>query len=535
MTAAYNLGMALLRSGQQERGQQLVERSQSLRATGYGTTFSNTYLERGKYAEALASTGAERELVDRTPPGITFNRAAALPSPSTSPGATSPFGRQFRESDLTPEGARRLAASLGGALTLIDVDGDGDLDVVVTAAGSERLFRNDAGRFVEATLGSGLVVRRPAASRSEASQAISTTTASRIFFILRYGRSSLYKNDGKGHFTDITPSSGIRLTPFLPGAAALVDVDHDGDLDLVVAGLADIDASRARAAGRSIAFPDEFAPAPVVLFRNNGDGTFTDISREARIAVSGHAVAIVPTDFDNHRDVDLLVVTHDGPPVLLKNLRDGSFTDVAAAVGLGSASADGAGFTTVAAGDVNKDGYPDFYFGRAQGPGVLALSDRGRFVMTPAPTSAQSAIAGMFVDYDNDGLLDLLTWSVDGPHLARNLGTASTDQTAAMLSGSDLRALSLRRARSAWRISTATDVRISWRSARTARRAGGAPMADEPLDSRAAERTGQQPLGRGVKSPDSGREPRTAIGSVCHHTRGRAGRSDLRTWQSRWR
>jgi Tfp pilus assembly protein PilF len=440
VTAAYNLGMALLRSGQQERGQQLVERSQSLRATGYGTTFSNAYLERGKYAEALASTGAERELVDRTPPGVTFNRTTVLPSPSTSPGATSPFGRQFQESDLTPEGARRLAASLGGALTMIDVDGDGDRDVVVAIVGSERLFRNDAGRFIEATPGSGL-------GGSPADSVPVGVVAGDIdndgipdLFILRYGRSSLYKNDGKGHFTDVTASSGIGLMPFLPGAAALVDVDHDGDLDLVVAGLADIDASRARAAGRSIAFPDEFAPAPVVLIRNNGDGTFTDITREAKIAVSGHAVAIVPTDFDNHRDVDLLVVRHDAAPVLLKNLRDGSFTDVAAAVGLGSASADGAGFTAVTAGDVNKDGYPDFYFGRAQGPGVLALSDRGRFVITAAPTSAQSTIAGMFVDYDNDGLLDLLTWSVDGPHVARNLGTSWSDETASALAGSGSRA-----------------------------------------------------------------------------------------------
>jgi len=435
VTAAYNLGMALLRSGQQQRGQQLIERSQSLRATGYGTTFSNAYLERGKYAEALASTGAERELVNRTPPAVTFNRTTALPSASTSSSATSPFGRQFRESDLTPEGARRLAASLGGGLTLIDVDGDGDLDVVVTTAGSERLFRNDAGRFVDATSGSGLDV--PPADSVPVGSVAGDIDNDGIpdLFVLRYGRSSLYRNDGKGHFTDITASSGIRPTPFLPGAAALVDVDHDGDLDLVVAGLADIDASRARAAGRSIAFPDEFAPAPVVLMRNNGDGTFADITAEAKIAITAHAVAIVPTDFDNHRDVDLLVVMHDGPPVLLKNLRDGSFTDVAAAVGLQSASADGAGFTAVAAGDVNKDDYPDFYFGRAQGPGVLALSDRGRFVITPAPASARSAVAATFVDYDNDGLLDLVTWSVDGPHIARNLGTSWSDETASALAG----------------------------------------------------------------------------------------------------
>jgi FG-GAP-like repeat/ASPIC and UnbV len=107
------------------------------------------------------------------------------------------------------------------------------------------------------------------------------------------------------------------------------------------------------------------------------------------------------------------------------------------------ASADGAGFTAVAAGDVNKDGYPDFFLGRAQGPGVLALSDRGRFVITPAPVAARSAAAAIFVDYDNDGLLDLLTWSADGPHVARNLGTSWSDETVAAFVGSDSRAFSI--------------------------------------------------------------------------------------------
>jgi hypothetical protein len=92
---------------------------------------------------------------------------------------------------------------------------------------------------------------------------------------------------------------------------------------------------------------------------------------------------------------------------------------------------------------VNKDGYPDFYFGRAQGPGVLALSDRGRFVITPAPSSARAAVAAIFVDYDNDGLLDLLTWSADGPHVARNLGTSWSDETASALAGSGSRAFSM--------------------------------------------------------------------------------------------
>src|SRR5207247_1518857 len=68
-------------------------------------------------------------------------------------------------------------------------------------------------------------------------------------FVLRYGGSALYHNEGGGRFVDVTTSSGLPPYPFLPGAAAWVDVDHDGDLDLVIAGLADVEATRRQKGG----------------------------------------------------------------------------------------------------------------------------------------------------------------------------------------------------------------------------------------------------------------------------------------------
>src|SRR4029077_6766427 len=118
------------------------------------------------------------------------------------------------------------------------------------------------------------------------------------------GVSSLYHNDGGGRFSDVTTSAGIARYPFLPGAAALVDVDHDGDLDLVIAGLADLDATVATAAERALTFPGEFAPAPIRRLRNNGNGPFPDTTADAQLTIATHAIAIVPTDFDNRRDVD---------------------------------------------------------------------------------------------------------------------------------------------------------------------------------------------------------------------------------------
>ena len=78
---------------------------------------------------------------------------------------------------------------------------------------------------------------------------------------------------------------------------------------------------------------------------------------------------------------------------------------------------------SVAAADVNKDEFPDFFFSRAGGAGVFALSTgRGRFRLVEAPPRSAGATAAQFLDYDNDGLVDLLTWSADGPHLFRNAG-----------------------------------------------------------------------------------------------------------------
>jgi Tfp pilus assembly protein PilF len=434
VTATYNLGLALTRSGARDEGQRLMEQSQALRGTGYGTTLSNNYLEQGRYAEAVASTGAEPDLVDPSVPPASFT-LTTIASIGDGAASESPFGRRFAAGDLSPAGMRALAASLGGGLTLVDADGDGHLDLFVATNAGQRLYRNDNGRFVDITAGSGLG-GVPAGAVTIGCIAGDLDNDGRPdLFVLRFGGSSLYHNEGNGRFTDVTAKAQFTPYPFLPGAAALVDVDHDGDLDLVIAGLADLDGTRDALGGSSRAFPDEFAGAPVQLLRNNGDGTFTDISREATVQAIGHAVAIVPTDFDNRRDIDLLIVNHDAPPVLFKNMRNGTFRNVAAEVALApspGAESPFSNVTSAAAADINKDDYPDFVFGRADQPGLFALSDgRGRYTVIPAPDGSRGAQAAQFVDYDSDGLFDLLTWSASGSHVLRNLGQRWEDVTPA--------------------------------------------------------------------------------------------------------
>jgi Tfp pilus assembly protein PilF len=370
-SALYNLGIALTRSGQAAEGQKMLERFETLRKSGTAIVFGQTYPDQGRYSEALLSSGAEPDLVDARTPAVRFvDQTAAFLA-----------------------GEKEAAAS-AGRVALADVDGDGDLDLIEVGVSGERLLRNDGGgRFTDVTKAMGL---DPAAGGLGAAVGDVDNDGKADILVVRPKGLSLHHNDGQG-FSDVTAAAGLATTAPAP-VAALVDVDHDGDLDIVLAG----DAAADR------------------LLRNDGKGAFTDVTVAAGLAgPRPRAIGLVPTDFDNHRDVDLVFVNADAPPSLFMNMRDGSFREVAAETGL--AKADGA-FLTVAAADVNKDGFTDFFLGRSQGGDLLALSDGKRgFVVGPAPGS-QGATSAAFLDYDNDGLLDLVTLSPKGLQVFRNVG-----------------------------------------------------------------------------------------------------------------
>ncbi len=435
-TALYGLATALLRAGQREEGQRLMSRFQELRQSGAATTIGQNYLEQGRYAEAVASTGAEAGLVDKTAPEVSFvdaTSAALPPTPGAGADAAVPalFGPPV-PNDAASEMRMWGTLSTNGGVTLFDFDADGDLDLFATHAAGHLLYRNDAGKFTDVTEKSGAFAK-PAAGNGVAAVAGDYDNDERAdLLVLRAGALTLYRNEGAGRFADVTTAAQIPAYPYATRSAALVDYDHDGDLDIFVAGLADLTKKKAApAASGALNFPVDFAGAPNLLLRNNGDGKFTDVTAKAGLAggADNHATAVVATDYDNRRDVDLLVAQFGARPALYKNQRDGTFRDVGADVGLReSLSA-----TSVAAGDVNKDGFTDFYFGASDAPGHFATTDgRGRFRMSPAtpsgPAGAQSGArpVSQFLDYDNDGLLDLVSvWteaSGGGLHVRRNVG-----------------------------------------------------------------------------------------------------------------
>lgn len=342
-TAAYNLALAQLRNGQREEGQAMMRQFQRLRDSNYSTAIGQNYLEQGAYAEALASTGAEADLVDTKTPNVTFIDGTERWLPSLTKEKESnkikDRSRELLGSQVSPQEWERqkneIVSAFSGDLCMIDIDGDGDLDLLEVTPNLLRLFRNDNGVFVEVTEGSGLT-KMPADSICLRAIAGDFDNDGKTdLFILRYGTSSLYKNQGAGKFVDVTAEAGIQAYPFLALSTAFVDIDHDGDLDIFIAGFADVNLSPATRTKPSLTFPGDFSNAPNLLLRNDGNGKFTDITKEAQLATSaGHAVAVVPTDFNNHRDIDLFVINYGAAPTLYSNLRDGTFRDVAMEVGL---------------------------------------------------------------------------------------------------------------------------------------------------------------------------------------------------------
>ena len=379
-TALYNLGTALIRAGQREEGQKIIQQFQALRERGSGTTLGTNYLEQGRYAEAILSI-PEQESADMRVPEVTFTDVTSTVLPAG----------EWMSPDISVE------KNGGGAIVLFDYDLDGDLDLLEVAVTRQRLARNDGGKFVDVTSNAGGLAKAATTAGTSAIAGDFDNDGRPDLFILRTGTGTLYHNDGHGSFSDVTATAKIPASPGASKATAFVDYDHDGDLDIFIAG------------------------QPHQLLRNNGDRTFTDQTAEAKLNEKVTARAVVPTDFDNRRDIDLLVASAEKIS-LWRNMRDGTFRDVAAEVGIASLK----GVTSVAAGDFNKDGFTDFYLSNA---GFAMSNGKERFEIVTPFEGLFSANASQLLDYDNDGRLDLVLATDNGIRVWRNGNRTGVDPT----------------------------------------------------------------------------------------------------------
>lgn len=384
-TALYNLGIVLTRAGRRTEGQVELERFQKLKESGAASTLGQSYPDQGRYAEAQPCTGSE-VLAPATPaPAVTF---ADVTSAWLAAPADGHAQRPPEEAEL-------------GDVTAADLDDDDQLELVVTGAAGLRLLRREGPRWIDATRAAGLpdgAVRAALAGDLDGD-------GRPDLLLLRAAGAQLWKNLGGLRFQDASATSGwTGQSAGARAAAALVDADHDGDLDVLMG-----------------------SAAGTRLWRNDGQGRFSDVTVSAGLEGLGALAALVPTDFDNRRDVDLLAVPLAGAVRLLRNLRDHSFRDEAEASGVGTVPG-----RCAAAGDIDKDGATDFFLCGSAGPDRLLLSNlRGRFRPVAGMGLPTGSRAALLLDYDGDGLLDVLAAAADGLHLWRNLGAARFEDVTA--------------------------------------------------------------------------------------------------------
>ena len=149
-------------------------------------------------------------------------------------------------------------------------------------------------------------------------------------YVCNFRQNALYKNNGDGTFTDAAQEAGVA-DPRWSSAAVFFDMENDGDLDLFVVNYIDYQKELDECALDKIRVycgPERFLPLQDALYQNNGDGTFTDISDEAGIALAGRGLAAAAADYDNDGDADLFIANDMNPDYLYQNQGDGTFEEI---------------------------------------------------------------------------------------------------------------------------------------------------------------------------------------------------------------
>jgi hypothetical protein len=331
-----------------------------------------------------------------------------------------------------------IIESNGSGATVLDYDGDGFMDLYFVNAGPlegvthhrpgtrrepNRLYRNRRdGTFEDVTAkagvgGDGYGVAAVAGDYDNDGKP--------DLYVVNVGGNLLYRNRGDGTFEDVTGKAGVGH-PGTGIGAVWVDVDQDGLLDLFVANYLTFDPNY-KLYFNPDAYPGPLAYKPEfnVLFRNLGDGRFEDVSEQAGIRVAGHrAMSVSAFDFNLDGAPDLYICNDATPNLLLINDGTGKFTENALRLGVAfNAAGEAAGSMTAAIGDCNGDFIPDILVSRFGYGSLYIGSQRGYFedrmlVSGLGALTAQYVGWGCnFVDYDNDGDLDIFIANGDPHHL----------------------------------------------------------------------------------------------------------------------
>jgi Flp pilus assembly protein TadD len=408
VSAEFGLAQALQRKDDTARAKEHFDRFQHLVSEKLGKPISFIYGEQGKYSLAESMMPAPEPVPPAVPvhfvnvtslSGLPVRVEATQVAPGTPSNATKRHGKVVRE-EAAPES---VASFLGSGACIIDYDGDGRPDIFLVDAdgqGNAALYKNEGGgRFVNVTrqakleihgLGMGCAVG-DYDNDGKPDLAVSTN-----------GGVLLFHNEGKGTFKDVTKEAGIEMDGLAMGVT-FIDYDHDGDLDLYVTRFIDFSLTNH---AEPFSFPTDATPAGNVLWRNNGNGTFTNLTAETGLAGSAPSVGAIGSDLNNDRAIDFVVTGWQKAPVAFMNPREGIFQ--ATTPWATEMPAPTAGVTAL---DFDKDGWMDLAFTHWGTPGLsLWRNVQGKsFERVPLPDLEWMRGWGVAaLDYDDDGWMDVV-------------------------------------------------------------------------------------------------------------------------------
>ena len=364
--------------------------------------------------------------------GLTFIGSAAA-QPPVFVDVTEEAGIHFKHSNGKTE-HKHIIETMGSGVVFFDYDTDGDADLYFVNSGpipqakrdpqqahlGNVLYRNDGnGRFTDVTEASGT---GDTGYGMAAAAADIDNDGDADLYVANFGQDTLYRNNGNGTFTDITEAAGIDNT--LWGIAAIyLDFDVDGDLDIFVVNYLVYELSMPVTTFKGVVgygHPRSYKGTPDVLYRNNGNGTFTNIAEIAGVTnpetnpKEGRGMAAVACDYDNDGFPDIYVTNDTNRNFLYHNNGDGTFTDESLFMGVGyDESGVAEGSMGVDCGDYNRDGWLDLIVANSE-KATLYKNEEGLFFADATaesglqqPTLPFVGFSPLFLDYDNDGHLDL--------------------------------------------------------------------------------------------------------------------------------
>jgi enediyne biosynthesis protein E4 len=331
-----------------------------------------------------------------------------------------------------------LLETMGSGVALFDYDNDGRLDIFLvngaplsdpTPKGTipqktgprywNRLFhQKPEGTFEDVTQKAGL---QGAGYGMGVAVGDYDNDGFEDLYVTAYGGNKLYHNNGDGTFTDVTEKAGVAASGWST-SAAWVDLDNDGLLDLIVLRYVqwdfdDIFCGEHREGYRAYCHPDTFEPIAPLVFHNDGNGHFTEISHKIGMDKPGKGLGIALADYDRDGKIDVFVANDSMSEFLYHNLGNGKFEEVGLLAG---AAVDVDGRTYAGMGvdfaDYNNDGWPDLVITDLANQRYALYQNNGDGTFNYSTfttglaniTMPHSGWGVRFLDYDNDGWKDLL-------------------------------------------------------------------------------------------------------------------------------